>query len=171
MLFSPNPLPRPPFMPRPSSRTVRTTHLRRAKRRTDAWPVVRDADELHDTLLSMGAISVADGRPWEQYFAELRSAGRATELFVQGMPFWVATERRSLTRAAWPQAEARPDVATPQGVRADWPREEAIAWIKRLPNPSIDAGDAEVEVREYYELEDFGDSPEIARFRKIGIGE
>jgi hypothetical protein len=50
-------------------------------------------------------------------------------------------------------------------------REEAIAWTKRFPNPSIDAGDAEIEVREYYELEDFGDSPQLERFRKIGIGE
>jgi hypothetical protein len=50
-------------------------------------------------------------------------------------------------------------------------REEAIAWTKRFPNPSIDGGDAEIEVREYFELEDFGDSPQIERFRKIGIGE
>jgi hypothetical protein len=50
-------------------------------------------------------------------------------------------------------------------------REEAIAWTKRFPNPSIDGGDAEIEVREYLELEDFGDSPQIERFRKIGIGE
>jgi len=50
-------------------------------------------------------------------------------------------------------------------------REEAIAWTKRFPNPSIDSGDAEIEVREYYELDDFGESPEIERFRKIGIGE
>jgi hypothetical protein len=49
-------------------------------------------------------------------------------------------------------------------------REES-AWTKRFPNPSIDAGDAEIEVREYFELEDFGDSPAIERFRKIGIGE
>ena len=50
-------------------------------------------------------------------------------------------------------------------------REEAIAWTKRFPNPAIDAGDAEIEVREYFELEDFGASPQIERFRKIGIGE
>jgi hypothetical protein len=50
-------------------------------------------------------------------------------------------------------------------------REEAIAWTKRFPNPSIDSCDAEIEVREYYELDDFGESPEIERFRKIGIGE
>ena len=50
-------------------------------------------------------------------------------------------------------------------------REEAIAWTKRFPNPSIDAGDAEIEVREYYALDDFGESPAIERMRKIGIGE
>src|SRR5918992_1041544 len=37
-------------------------------------------------------------------------------------------------------------------------REEAIAWTKRFPNPSIDAGEGEIEVRQYFGLEDFGDS-------------
>ena len=50
-------------------------------------------------------------------------------------------------------------------------REEAIAWTRRFPNPSIDGSEGEIEVREYFELEDFGDSPQIERFRKIGIGE
>jgi ATP-dependent Lhr-like helicase len=102
-----------------------------AQVRADAWPLVRDADELHDTLLSMGSLSAADGRPWEHYFAELRSTGRATELTVQQAPFWVATERRALTCAAWPQAVARPQVATPAGVRAEWTRDEAIAYLVR----------------------------------------
>jgi hypothetical protein len=46
-------------------------------------------------------------------------------------------------------------------------REEAIAWTKRFPNPSIDGGEAEIEVRQYFELEDFGESEAIERFRKI----
>jgi hypothetical protein len=50
-------------------------------------------------------------------------------------------------------------------------REEAMEWTKRFPNPSIDGGAAEIEVRQYFELEDFGDSPALERFRKIGIGE
>jgi hypothetical protein len=50
-------------------------------------------------------------------------------------------------------------------------REEAIAWTKRFPNPSIDGGEAEIEVREYFALEDLGESPAIDKFRKIGIGE
>lgn len=50
-------------------------------------------------------------------------------------------------------------------------REEALEWTKRFPNPSIDGGAAEIEVRQYFELEDFGDSPSIKRFRKMGVGE
>ena len=48
-------------------------------------------------------------------------------------------------------------------------REEAIAWTKRFPNPSIDGGEGEIEVREYFELEDFGDSPATDKARKIGL--
>ena len=50
-------------------------------------------------------------------------------------------------------------------------REEALQWTKRFPNPSIDGGSAEIEVRQYFELEDFGDSPSIERFRKMGVEE
>jgi len=50
-------------------------------------------------------------------------------------------------------------------------REEALEWTKRYPNPSIDGGVAEIEVRQYFELEDFGDSPAVERFRKLGVGE
>jgi hypothetical protein len=50
-------------------------------------------------------------------------------------------------------------------------REEAMEWTKRFPNPSIDGGAAEIEVRQYFELEDFGESAAVERFRKIGIGE
>jgi hypothetical protein len=46
-------------------------------------------------------------------------------------------------------------------------REEAIAWTKRFPNPSIDGGQGEIEVRQYFELEDFGDSKAVERFREM----
>jgi hypothetical protein len=46
-------------------------------------------------------------------------------------------------------------------------REEAIEWTKRFPNPSIDGGRAEIEVREFYELEDFAQSKAVERFRKM----
>jgi hypothetical protein len=49
-------------------------------------------------------------------------------------------------------------------------REEALALSRRFPNPSIDGKQAEIEVRQLFELEDFGPSETIERFREIGIG-
>jgi hypothetical protein len=49
-------------------------------------------------------------------------------------------------------------------------REEAIEWTKRYPNPAVDGVKAQIEVREFYELEDFAQSKEVKRFEKIGIG-
>src|SRR3970282_2266611 len=48
-------------------------------------------------------------------------------------------------------------------------REEALAWTKHFPNPSIAGGEGEIEVRPFFELEDFGDSPSIEKARKIGL--
>jgi hypothetical protein len=50
-------------------------------------------------------------------------------------------------------------------------REEALAWAKRFPNPAGRGKPAEIEVRQLYELEEFGESPEIDRFRRMGMGE
>ncbi len=44
-------------------------------------------------------------------------------------------------------------------------REEAVDWTKRFPNPTMAEG--EIEVRQLYELDDFGDSPQLDRFRKL----
>jgi hypothetical protein len=46
-------------------------------------------------------------------------------------------------------------------------REEAIEWTRRFPNPSIDGGRGEIEVREFYELEDFAGSEAIRRFKEM----
>ena len=46
-------------------------------------------------------------------------------------------------------------------------REEAMEWARRYPNPSIDGGAAEIEVRQFFELEDFAPSESIERFRKM----
>ena len=47
-------------------------------------------------------------------------------------------------------------------------REEAIEWSKRFPNPVAEGAEAEIEVRQLYELDDLGPSDAIERFRKIG---
>jgi hypothetical protein len=46
-------------------------------------------------------------------------------------------------------------------------REEALEWTRRFPNPAIDAGLAEIEVRQLFELEDFGSSEAVERFRQL----
>ncbi len=46
-------------------------------------------------------------------------------------------------------------------------REEAIEWTKRFPNPAVDGKEGEIEVRQLFELEDFGPSEaELARRSK-----
>lgn len=49
-------------------------------------------------------------------------------------------------------------------------REEAMEWTRRFPNPAIGGKDGEIEVRQLFELEDFGSSDTIDRFREIGVG-
>ncbi len=46
----------------------------------EAWPLVRDADELHDALVLSGFLSAAECRDpaWQAFFAELTAAHRAT---------------------------------------------------------------------------------------------
>jgi ATP-dependent helicase Lhr and Lhr-like helicase len=100
--------------------------------RSEAWPLVCDADELHDVLLSSGALPQSEAIAWTDYFEQLRSAGRATLVQRSNAPeLWVATERWPMIRAIWPVAQAHPQVAVPTGVRTDWPREEAIAQLVR----------------------------------------
>jgi hypothetical protein len=46
-------------------------------------------------------------------------------------------------------------------------REEALEWTRRFPNPAIDGGDCEIEVRQFFELEDFGESEAVGKFREM----
>ncbi len=46
-------------------------------------------------------------------------------------------------------------------------REEALEWTKRFPNPVGEGAEAEIEVRQLFELEDFGPSDAVERFRDI----
>jgi hypothetical protein len=43
---------------------------------------------------------------------------------------------------------------------------EAIEWIKRCPNPHNE--DSEIEIRQIFELEDFGASEAVEHHRKLG---
>jgi hypothetical protein len=46
-------------------------------------------------------------------------------------------------------------------------REEALEWTKRFPNPVGEGAEAEIEVRQLYELDDLGPSDAIERFREL----
>ena len=43
---------------------------------------------------------------------------------------------------------------------------EAIEWMKRCPNPYNE--DGEIELRQFFELEDFGESPAIDHHKAVG---
>ena len=48
--------------------------------------------------------------------------------------------------------------------------QEAIEWTKRFPNPAGNGKAGEIEVREFFELEDFEPSETIEKFREMGMG-
>jgi hypothetical protein len=49
-------------------------------------------------------------------------------------------------------------------------RAEALKWTKRFPNPAIDGGEGEIEVRPYFELDDFEDSPAVRKAKDLKLG-
>jgi hypothetical protein len=46
-------------------------------------------------------------------------------------------------------------------------KEEAIDWAKRCPSPHGDGAEGEIELRQLFELEDFGPSPAIDDARRL----
>ena len=48
-------------------------------------------------------------------------------------------------------------------------KEEAMEWARRFPNPALDGKEGEIEVRQLFELDDFGESEAVERFRKMDI--
>lgn len=49
-------------------------------------------------------------------------------------------------------------------------RDEAIAWAKRMPNPAGEGKEAEIELRQLFELEDFAPSEAVERMRQLETG-
>ncbi|HTA21440.1 MAG TPA: DEAD/DEAH box helicase, partial [Polyangia bacterium] len=89
----------------------------------EAQPEARDADELHDLLLELGALpaAVGEARGWDAFFETLVGARRAARLELgDGGAHWIAAERRSLAAAVWPGQNVRfvPDVVEPPARRA-----------------------------------------------------
>jgi len=101
------------------------------KVRKEAWPLARDADELHDALLTIGLLPEEEGRPWERWFSELAGSGRATRAVdADGKAFWVATERWPMVSASRPGFTSNPSITVPAGIRVDWTAPEA--WVQAV---------------------------------------
>jgi ATP-dependent helicase Lhr and Lhr-like helicase len=60
----------------------------------ESWPDVRNADELHDALLTLIVLPPVD--EWTVEFGELQATGRASVLIRNDRPFWTSTEKRAL---------------------------------------------------------------------------
>ena len=100
----------------------------------EARPDLRDADELHDLLLDVGALPESDAAPeWHDLLETLVGARRAARLRGAGRVFWVAAERRSLAAAVWPDYRFEPELTEPPARRAAiWSgREGALVEIVR----------------------------------------
>jgi hypothetical protein len=105
----------------------------------------------------------------QKYHEELHKAGvllDASGLKPSKLGWRVKYAGTKRTVVDGPFAEAKELIAGYTLVQVK-SREEAMEWARRFPNPSIDGGEAEIEVRQLFELEDFGDSEGIERFREM----
>jgi ATP-dependent helicase Lhr and Lhr-like helicase len=98
-----------------------------ARVREEAAPDVRDADELHDVLLSL--VALAPQPEWSEHFGALADAGRAFALHGPGPSgvLWAATERGGEVLALYPDARLESDHAPPGGIGAGGEVEEHAA--------------------------------------------
>ena len=76
----------------------------------ESWPVVRDPEELHDALLTLGLAPPRE--EWRAWFETLVRTHRAASLSVGDAVFWVATERSRT--ALLVHADARIDPIVPE---------------------------------------------------------
>ena len=89
------------------------------KVRQEAWPDVRDADELEDTLQTLVALREDYSPPggesvavqWGRFFEELVSVGRAGRAHGQGISYWVPASQARAFALIYPAAAFTTEVA------------------------------------------------------------
>ena len=96
--------------------------------RSEAWPQVRDADELHDALVLCGFLTREEGEHgdgacgWTECFEELVDQKRASLLRrAGGRDFWVAVERSLQMQGIVPGAAFVPELRIPERVVEEMP--------------------------------------------------
>jgi ATP-dependent helicase Lhr and Lhr-like helicase len=115
-----------------------------------AWPDVRDAEELHDALLTLvvfpaavgGGEGIGQGRlqsrvadsvaKWGGYFGQLVADRRASRSKVEGKTYWVAAERTHVFSELFPSARfesALPALELKGTSREDALQAAATGWM------------------------------------------
>ena len=105
-----------------------------ARVRAEAAPLIRNADELHDALLSRILLPTEELDEAAAWFDELAAVGRAaTVRLPDSRPAWVAAERLPALLAVFPEARPTPSLVPPAGVRQDWTSTDArVAMLRGL---------------------------------------
>jgi hypothetical protein len=106
------------------------------------------------------------------YHEELQKAGALVDgsglqASSKGWRIRYSGQKRTFTDG--PFAETKELVAGYTIIRVK-SKAEAIEWTKRFPNPAGEGKEAEIEVRQLFELEDFGASETVERFREMHMG-
>jgi ATP-dependent helicase Lhr and Lhr-like helicase len=100
--------------------------------RSEAWPSVENADELHDALMLLGVVAEKEASGWERWFDELVQHRRAATLLTQGTAYWVAVEQLPMLEALFSQVTVSPPSMVPAAYAArQWTREQACVELVR----------------------------------------
>jgi ATP-dependent Lhr-like helicase len=107
--------------------------------RDEAWPQPCNADEMHEALGMLGAVSddeVAAAADWKKWLTALAKAGRATRLLLDGKGrsargLWVAAERLPLLQAIAPDAPMQPAITAPADAERPDERNAALRELLR----------------------------------------
>ena len=120
-----------------------------AQVREEAWPDVRDADELHDVLHTLVALPEAGSNfgtgPWKFYFERLIAQGRAASAESGSRVYWVAAERARTFSVLFPEArfvQELADVAPVTPTRDDALLVLVTGWMTHLgPTTASELGE------------------------------
>lgn len=117
----------------------------------EAWPDIRDHDELHDLLQTLIAlpekIDAHDTGMWRKYFQTLMAQNRATRALVDQKSFWVAAEKQAYFAALYP--EAKYDSPLPDLGLTVRTKEESLLMLLRGWMPHIGPTTAKELVKQF----------------------
>ena len=94
----------------------------------ESWPLVRDPEELHDALLTLGLAPPRE--EWRAWFERLAADRRAASLRVGDAVFWMAAERSRTALLAHPAGRIDPPVPAVEQPAPDGP-EAALTEVLR----------------------------------------